>query len=75
MKINGHALKVLRERSGLSQRMLASAAGLSYTTISDLESNGVGPCQPSTATALADALKLPLLALLATEELPERARA
>jgi len=66
VKLNGQALKAIRERSGLSQSELARATGLSQGRISELESESPN-IRPSTSKALADALKVPVVALLVDE--------
>ena len=67
--INGAALKVIRERSGLTQTDLAKQTGVSQGRISELES-GRHPVKPQTMSALTTALAVPLAALLSAEAVP-----
>lgn len=75
MKINGPTLKALREASGLSQVGLSAATGgvLSQGRISELEAGdrkrGGAPrsVRPETVRALAEALRVPLVALVVPE--------
>lgn len=68
MKINPTALAVIRERSGLTQTALARASGVSQGRISELEMGDREgrplDARPSTAKSLADALDVPLLAII-----------
>jgi transcriptional regulator with XRE-family HTH domain len=63
MQVNPHALRVIRERSGLSVSELARAAGLSQPHLSNIEI-GRRQASPSVIRALADALRVPLLSLI-----------
>jgi transcriptional regulator with XRE-family HTH domain len=67
MVLNRHALRIIRERSGLSVSALAADAGVSQPHLSNIES-GRRQASPEVARRLAAALKVPLLALLADEE-------
>lgn len=65
MQINGPALAAIRERSGLTQRGLASRTGsVSQGRISEIESQDAIEVRPATATALAEALSVPLIAIV-----------
>ena len=63
MQVNPHALRVIRERSGLSISELARRAGLSQPHLSNLEA-GRRRASPGVVRRLADALQVPLLALV-----------
>lgn len=65
MVLNGSALQAIRERSGLTQTELAEQTGVSQGRISELES-GQRNVRPGTVKALADALKIPVTALVNT---------
>jgi len=67
MVLNGSALQAIRERSGLTQTELAEQTGVSQGRISELES-GQRNVRPGTVKALAEALKIPTMALLADTE-------
>ena len=62
MRINPDALKVIRERSGLSQAALGRAANVSQGHISQLESGAKEP-RPDMVRRLAAALRVPVTAL------------
>lgn len=64
--INATALRVIRERSGLSQLELAARSGVSQGRISDIEAGSVN-VRPSTVRKLADALLVPVVALMDSE--------
>jgi transcriptional regulator with XRE-family HTH domain len=68
VKINPTALAVIRERSGLTQTALARASGVSQGRISELEMGDRHgrplDARPSTVKALADALDVPLMAII-----------
>lgn len=64
MQVNPHALRVIRERSGLSVSELARTAGLSQPHLSNIET-GKRQASPAALRQLADALRVPLLALIA----------
>ncbi len=64
MLINGPALKAIRERSGLTQTALASAAGTNRSHLSNIES-GRRKASAGLCIALARALKVELPAILA----------
>jgi transcriptional regulator with XRE-family HTH domain len=64
MQVNPHALRVIRERSGLSVSELARRAGLSQPHLSNIEA-GKRRASPAAVRQLAEALHVPLLALLA----------
>lgn len=63
MRINGPALKAIRERSGLSQSALAAQAGITQGRISEFESDSP-PVRPATIAKVAEALVVPTTALL-----------
>lgn len=63
MQVNPHALRVIRERSGLSVSDLARMAGLSQPHLSNIET-GKRQASPAALRHLADALQVPLLALI-----------
>lgn len=63
MLINGSALQAIRERTGLTQSDLARASGVSQGRISEFES-GTKNVRPATVKALADALAVPMTALI-----------
>ncbi len=66
MRINGQALKAIRERSGLSQSALAELAGITQGRISEWESDSP-PVRPATIAKVAEALVVPVTALLRAE--------
>ncbi len=57
-------LRTLRGRRGMSQRQLATLAGLNITTIVDLEAGRTRRPQVATVGKLADALGVPIEVLL-----------
>lgn len=63
MVLNGSALQAIRERTGISQTDLAKLTGVSQGRISELEA-GQRNVRPSTIKSLADALGVPLAALM-----------
>lgn len=67
MQINGEALRVIRERSGLTGTALAREVSVDRTHLSHIEA---GRKQPSNELArrIADALKIPLVAILSGPE-------
>lgn len=69
MQINATALRTIRERSGFSIRDLAKAAGISKSSLSDIEREVYNP-SPGTTRRIAEALQVPIVALLGepTEE-------
>lgn len=64
MDINPSALKVIRERSGLSISALAELSGVNRSHLSNIEA-GRRQASAEVAVALATALKIELLAILA----------
>ena len=58
MKINGEAVRALREQKSWSQEHLASASGLSVRTVQRVEIDGVASAE--TRLALAAALDVPV---------------
>jgi transcriptional regulator with XRE-family HTH domain len=71
MMINPDALKVIRERSGLSQAALGRAANVSQGHISQLEA-GLKEPRPEMVRRLASALGVPVIALVAGTPDPGR---
>ncbi len=69
MDFNGAALRVIRERSGLRVNELAALAKMTPSHLTNIEANRRRP-SPAVAKAIADALNVPIVALLArpTEE-------
>lgn len=63
MEVNHHALRVIRERSGISVSELARRAGMSQPHLSNIET-GKRSASPAAVRQLADALRVPVLALL-----------
>jgi transcriptional regulator with XRE-family HTH domain len=61
--MNGAALQAIRERSGLTQSDLARLTGISQGRISEIES-GSPKVRPATVKSLAEALSVPMTALL-----------
>lgn len=72
MKVNRHALKEIRERSGLSVPALARDVGCSHGTLYDIE-NGKRGASAELTVRIARALKCPLVALLADPDETEAA--
>lgn len=64
MLINGPALRTIRERSGVTQTALATAAGIKRSHLSNIEA-GRRNASPDIAIAMAKALKVDLPAILA----------
>ena len=62
MKINGEAVRALRERKSWSQEHLASAAGLSVRTVQRVEVDNIASAE--TRLALAAALDVPVAELM-----------
>ena len=73
MKVNGHALRAIRERSGLSVSALARQAGTSQPHLSNIE-GGRRSASPALVHKLAEVLKVPVLALLANPDDAEGSR-
>ena len=72
MHLNRHALRVIRERSGLSITALAALAGVSQPHLSNVES-GRRQASPAVVRRLAIALAVPVVALLTDPDLtPEQ---
>ncbi len=63
MPLNRHALRVIRERSGLSLSALAVLADVSQPHLSNIE-RGRRQASPALINRLAAALKVPVVALL-----------
>ncbi len=63
----GRVVKVLRTVQDLGRRELADAAGLSYSYLAEIE-NGAKPASANAQAALAEALGMPLSALIAEAE-------
>ncbi len=66
MRLNPEALRVIRERSGMSKAELAERAGVDRTLITRLE-NGERPGTPRVIKALAEALACSQLAICSYE--------
>lgn len=64
MDINPAALRVIRERSGLTQSDLSRLAGISQGYISELEKDGRKRPTPAMVLKLADALGVPVASLV-----------
>jgi transcriptional regulator with XRE-family HTH domain len=64
VNLNGPALRIIRERSGLSITALADLAGVERSTISNIEA-GRRTASPELAVSIAKALKVDLPAILA----------
>lgn len=64
MHINGEALKAIRERSGLTQSDLAKTVGIRQPHLSNIEA-GRRAASPDVAQRLAEALRIPVVAILA----------
>jgi transcriptional regulator with XRE-family HTH domain len=62
MKINGEAVRALREQKSWSQEHLANASGLSVRTVQRVEMDNVA--SPETRLALAAALDVPVAVLM-----------
>lgn len=65
MKVNGPAIRAIREDSGLTVATLAAAAGISTGYLSRIErgERGTKGVNPDTAAAIAAALRKPLAAI------------
>lgn len=63
MRSNGHAIKAIRERSGLTVTELAEKTGSSRPFIANIEANRRDG-SPRVIKAIAAALKVPLTAIL-----------
>jgi transcriptional regulator with XRE-family HTH domain len=63
LRVNGTALRIIRERSGLSATRLAQQAEISPQFLSDLEL-GRRNASPEVLRRIADSLECPLIALL-----------
>jgi len=69
MPVNRHALRVIRERSGLTLSALALLAGISQPHLSNIE-RGRRQASPALLLRLAESLKVPVVALLTEAEAP-----
>lgn len=69
MKLNPAAFRTIRELAGFSQAELSRRAGVSQGHISQIEAGHKQP-RPSTVRRLADALGVPLGALLSPGDAP-----
>ena len=67
MQVNPQALRVIRERSGYTVRGLAEASKVSHASITRIEQGSQRP-SPPIVKRLAQALDVPLVALLSDEE-------
>jgi transcriptional regulator with XRE-family HTH domain len=68
--VNRYALRVIRQRSGLSISVLASQAGISQPHLSNIES-GRRQASPAVVRRLAAALKVPVVALVVAPDEPD----
>lgn len=66
MRLNRQTLRILRERSGHSKASLAERAGIDRTLVTRLE-NGEREATPAVMRKLAEALDVPLYALMGPE--------
>lgn len=64
IKVNGEALKALRERSGYNQTEFAHVLKIDRAYLAHIEAGRRNP-SPAVAQRMAQALKLPLAAILA----------
>ena len=62
MKLNHHSLRVIRELSGLTQTLVAGAAGIDRPNYAHIES-GRRRGTPAQITAIAKAIGVPVLAI------------
>lgn len=67
MAFNGAALTAIRTRTGLTQSDLARATGISQGHISQLESAAQTNPRPGTVKKIAEALAVPITALISIE--------
>jgi transcriptional regulator with XRE-family HTH domain len=67
MRCNGAALRIIRERSGLSVSALAKEVGISQPHLTNIE-RGDRQASPDVMVKLASALKIELPAILADPE-------
>jgi transcriptional regulator with XRE-family HTH domain len=63
MQVNRHAVRALRERSGLTVTSLAEQAGIKQSHLSNIEA-GRRKASPEVVIALAKALKVEMLAIV-----------
>lgn len=63
MQVNRHAVRALRERSGLTVTALAEQAGIGQAHLSNIEA-GRRKASPEVVVALAKGLKVDLLAIV-----------
>jgi transcriptional regulator with XRE-family HTH domain len=69
MEINPAALRVIRQRSGMTVTSCAAAAGIKQSHLSNIEA-GRRKASPEVIIALADALRVELPAILALPARP-----
>lgn len=69
MRVNRYALRVIRERSGLSVSALALAARISQPHLTNIEA-GRRQASPAALVALAAALRVPLVAIICDPDAP-----
>jgi transcriptional regulator with XRE-family HTH domain len=69
MKLNGHAVKAIRERTGLTPAELAESIGCSRRFVAYIEANDRDG-SPKVIKAIAAALKVPITAII--KDVPER---
>lgn len=66
MRTNGPALRAIRQRTGFTVTQLANAAGVDRTVLTRLE-NGERRGTPAQIKALAQALDVPVTAIIVSE--------
>ena len=66
-RVNGPAIRAIRERGGQRQLDLASGAGIDRAYLAHIEAGRRQPSAP-VARRLAEALKVPLIAILASPD-------
>lgn len=69
MQVNRHALRIIRERSGLTLSQLARASGVSQPHLSNVEAGRRRP-SPGLLGRLAHELRVPVVALLHAPSAP-----
>lgn len=67
VKLNHHSLRVIRERSGLTQTQVAADAGIDRPNYAHIEA-GRRPGTPAQVVAIAKALKVTPLAIAAIND-------
>ena len=67
MRVNGDAIRVIRERSGLTQTAFAGMVGIDRSHLTHIEAGRRRPSPPM-AARIADELCVPMTAILAPAE-------